>query len=179
MKMAGLFADAQEPAVTIYRLDAHEPVIDASARVAESASVIGQVVLAAGSRVGANAVLRGDNEPITIGRGSHVQAGVMLHADPGYPLTIGDDVTVEPHVMLHGCTVGDGAVVGEHTIALNGSVVGRACIVESGSLLTEGKVFPDRSRIAGRPAKVTGEVDDAEAEALLLRARGSAGPFAL
>lgn len=147
--------------MTIYRLDAHEPVIDASAHVAGSASVIGQVVLAAGSRIGAHAVLRGDNEPLTVGRDSHVQAGVMLHADPGYPLTIGDGVTVEPHVMLHGCTVGDGAVIGEHTIALNGAVVGRGCIVEPGSLLTEGKVFPDRSRIAGRPAKVTGEVGDA------------------
>ncbi|WP_432727765.1 gamma carbonic anhydrase family protein [Variovorax sp. W6] len=157
--------------MTIYRLDAHEPDIDASARVAESASVIGQVVLAPGSRIGAHSVLRGDNEPIKVGRGSHVQAGVMLHADPGYPLTIGADVTVEPHVMLHGCTVGDGAVIGEHTIALNGSVVGRGCIVESGSLLTEGKVFPDRSRIAGRPAKVVGEVDDAQAEAQLQRAR--------
>ncbi|RTQ33773.1 gamma carbonic anhydrase family protein [Variovorax sp. NFACC27] len=157
--------------MTIYRLDAHEPDIDASARVAESASVIGQVVLAPGSRIGAHSVLRGDNEPIKVGRGSHVQAGVMLHADPGYPLTIGADVTVEPHVMLHGCTVGDGAVIGEHTIALNGSVVGRGCVVESGSLLTEGKVFPDRSRIAGRPAKVVGEVDDAQAEAQLQRAR--------
>lgn len=157
--------------MTIYRLDAHEPDIDASARVAESASVIGQVVLAPGSRIGAHSVLRGDNEPIKVGRGSHVQAGVMLHADPGYPLTIGADVTVEPHVMLHGCTVGDGAVIGEHTIALNGSVVGRGCVVESGSLLTEGKVFPDRSRIAGRPAKVVGEVDDAQAEAQLRRAR--------
>jgi len=160
--------------VTIYRLDAHEPAIDASARVAESASVIGQVVLAAGSRIGAHSVLRGDNEPITVGRGSQVEAGVMLHADPGFPLTIGADVTVGPHVMLHGCTVGDGAAIGENTVALNGSVVGRGCIVEPGSLLTEGKVFPDRSRIAGRPAKVAGEVSDEEAQAQLRRAREAA-----
>jgi carbonic anhydrase/acetyltransferase-like protein (isoleucine patch superfamily) len=157
--------------VTLYRLDEHEPSIDASARVADTASVIGQVVLGARSSIGPRCVLRGDNEPITVGTGSHLEDGVMLHADPGFPMTIGADVTVERHVMLHGCTIGDGSVVGEDTVALNGAVVGRECIVATGALLTEGKVFPDRSLISGRPAKVTGQVDDAEAARLVQRAR--------
>jgi carbonic anhydrase/acetyltransferase-like protein (isoleucine patch superfamily) len=98
-------------------------------------------------------VIRGDTESITIGRGTNVQDNSVLHADPGVPLTIGDDVSIGHQVMLHGCTVGDGTLIGIQAVVLNGAKIGKNCLVGAGSLVTEGKEFPDGSLILGSPAK--------------------------
>lgn len=140
--------------MSIYALGEFAPQIDESAWVADSADVMGDVRLAADASVWFNAVLRGDNTTLTIGRGTNIQDGAILHSDHGFPLTIGDDVTVGHQVMLHGCTVGDGSLIGIQSVVLNGARIGRDCLVGAGSLVTEGKEFPDGSLIMGRPAKV-------------------------
>jgi len=140
--------------MALYRLRDHAPQVPASAYVAEDASLIGQVTLGENASVWFGAVARGDNEPIRIGSASNVQEGAVLHADPGYPLTIGANVTVGHQVMLHGCTIGDGSLIGIQSVVLNGARIGRHCLVGAGSLVTEGKSFPDGSLIVGRPARV-------------------------
>ena len=122
--------------------------------IAPSADVMGQVRLEPGASVWWGAVLRGDNEPITVGLNSNVQDGSVLHTDPGYPLNIGDNVTVGHLCMLHGCAVGDGSLIGIGSVILNGARIGRNCLVGAGSLITEGKEFPDGSMILGRPGRV-------------------------
>jgi carbonic anhydrase/acetyltransferase-like protein (isoleucine patch superfamily) len=107
-------------------------------------------------------VLRGDNDPISIGENSNIQDGSVLHTDDGVPLTIGRDVTVGHLVMLHGCTVGDGSLIGIGSIVLNRAVIGKNCIVGANTLIPEGKVFPDRVLIVGSPGKVVRELSDAE-----------------
>ena len=99
-------------------------------------------------------MLRGDGEPIRIGRGSNVQDGSVIHADPGFPTTLGENVTVGHLVMLHGCTIGDNSLIGIKAVVLNGAKIGRDCLVGAGALVTEGKEFPDGSLIVGSPAKV-------------------------
>ena len=148
----------------LYQLDEHVPQVADSAWVADGASVIGKVALEDDASVWFGAVLRGDTEWLRVGRGSNVQDGSVLHADPGYPLTLGEGVTVGHQVMLHGCTVGDGSLIGIQSVVLNGARIGKHCLVGAGSLVTEGKVFPDGSLIMGSPAKVvrqlTGEQID-------------------
>lgn len=144
--------------MSIYSLGEHVPQIDDSAWVADSADVIGDVQLAADANVWFNAVLRGDNTTLAIGRGTNIQDGAVLHSDYGFPLTLGEDVTVGHQVMLHGCTVGDGSLIGIQSVILNGAKIGRNCLVGAGSLVTEGKEFPDGSLIMGRPAKVVREL---------------------
>ena len=122
--------------------------------IAPNASVMGRVILKKNASVWWGATLRGDNEPITIGEGSNVQDGSVLHTDDGLPLTLGDNVTVGHLAMLHGCTVGDSTLIGIQAVVLNGARIGRHCIVGAGALVTEGKEFPDGSLILGRPAKV-------------------------
>ncbi len=139
--------------MTIYQLGADAPRIDASAFVADSASVIGKVHLAAQCSVWFGATLRGDNETITIGRGSNVQEGAVLHTDMGYPLSVGEGVTIGHQAMLHGCVVGDGALIGIQAVILNGARIGKGCLVGAGALVTEGKTFPDHTLIIGSPAK--------------------------
>jgi carbonic anhydrase/acetyltransferase-like protein (isoleucine patch superfamily) len=139
----------------IYCLDDHTPQIDPSAWIAETATIIGNVTLGPGVNVWFGAVLRGDNEPIVVGAGSNVQEGAVLHTDPGFPLTIGASVTVGHQAMLHGCTVGDGALIGIQAVVLNGAVIGRECLVGACALVTEGKVFDEGSMILGSPAKTT------------------------
>ncbi len=112
------------------------------------------------------AALRGDNEPIRIGEASNIQEGAVLHADPGFPLTIGAQVSVGHQAMLHGCTVGDGSLIGIQAIVLNGAVIGRNCLVGAGALVTERKSFPDRSLIVGAPAKLVRELTDEEVQGL-------------
>jgi carbonic anhydrase/acetyltransferase-like protein (isoleucine patch superfamily) len=136
----------------IYRLGDAVPQIDPTAWVADSATIIGQVTLGPGVSVWYGAVLRGDNEPIVIGARSNVQEGAVLHTDPGRPLTVGEDVTVGHMVMLHGCTVGDGSLIGIQAVLLNGATIGRGCLVGAGALVTEDKTFPDGSLILGTPA---------------------------
>jgi len=152
--------------MAIYQLDDHTPQRADSAWVAPSAEVIGKVVLAEDASIWFGAILRGDNEPLTVGRGSNVQDGSVLHSDPGYPLTLGADVTVGHQVMLHGCTVGDGSLVGIQSVVLNGAKIGRHCLVGAGSLVTEGKEFPDGSLIMGSPAKVVRQLTPEQIEGL-------------
>lgn len=146
--------------MTRYRLGNKTPDIDESAYVALEAVVIGDVRLAADTSVWACAVLRGDNEPIVVGERSNVQEGAVLHTDPGCPLTVGRDVTVGHQVMLHGCTIGDGSLIGIQSVVLNNAVIGRECLVGAGAVVTEGKVFPDRSLILGSPARVVRALTD-------------------
>ncbi len=161
--------------MTIYRLGAHTPEISETAFVAAEATLTGQVRLAERCSVWPGAVIRGDNEPIRIGAASNVQEGAVLHADPGYPLTVGDRVTVGHQAMLHGCTVGEGSLIGIQAVVLNGAVIGRHCLVGAGAIVTERKVFPDRSLILGAPAKVVRELTDAD----LANLERSAADYAL
>lgn len=139
--------------MAIYQLGDHTPDIAPTAWVADSAQVIGAVTLAENASVWFGAVLRGDTEHLTVGRNSNVQDGSVLHADNGFPLVIGDNVTVGHQVMLHGCTIGDGSLIGIQAVVLNGAKIGRNCLVGAGALVTEGKEFPDGSMILGSPAK--------------------------
>jgi carbonic anhydrase/acetyltransferase-like protein (isoleucine patch superfamily) len=145
--------------MAVYQLGEHTPKIHETAWIADSAEVIGRVEMAEGASVWFGAVVRGDVEDIRIGRNSNIQDNSVLHADSGIPLTIGDNVTVGHHVMLHGCTVGDGALIGIRSVVLNGARIGRNCIVGAGSVVTEGKSFPDGTLILGVPAKVVRELD--------------------
>jgi len=139
--------------MSIYQLDNAVPQVHPTAYVADSAQVIGSVVLAENTSVWFGAVLRGDTETMTVGKGSNIQDLSVLHADVGCPLTIGENVTVGHQVMLHGCTVGDGSLIGIGAVVLNNARIGKHCIVGAGALVTEGKEFPDGSMILGSPAK--------------------------
>ena len=151
----------------IYALDGMEPEIDPTAWVAPGAQVMGRVMLGAGASVWFGAVLRGDNEPITVGAGTNIQENSVLHTDWGFPLTIGANCTVGHRAMLHGCVIGEGTLIGMGAIVLNGAVIGRGCLIGAGSLITEGKVIPDRSLVMGAPGRVVRELD-AEAQARLM-----------
>jgi carbonic anhydrase/acetyltransferase-like protein (isoleucine patch superfamily) len=140
--------------MALYQLDEHAPQLAEGAWVADSAEVIGRVTLEADASVWFGTVLRGDTERLRVGRGSNIQDGSVCHADPGFPLEIGDDVTVGHQVMLHGCTIGDGSLIGIQSVVLNGAKIGKHCLVGAGALVTEGKEFPDGSLIVGAPAKV-------------------------
>jgi carbonic anhydrase/acetyltransferase-like protein (isoleucine patch superfamily) len=140
--------------MALYTLDGRLPRLHPTAWVADSAQLIGDVVLGEDSSVWFGAVLRGDNEPIVIGRRSNIQEGTVMHTDLGAPLTVGDGVTVGHQAMLHGCTIGDGSLIGIQAVVLNHARIGRGCLVGAGSLVTEGKAFPDGSLIMGSPAKV-------------------------
>lgn len=139
--------------MALYELDGVAPVIDASAWVADSAQVMGQVELGVDVSVWFGAVVRGDTDTIRIGQGSNIQDGSVLHADAGKPLTIGENVTVGHKVMLHGCTIGDGSLIGIGAVVLNGAKIGKGCIVGAGALVTEGREFADGSMVLGSPAK--------------------------
>jgi carbonic anhydrase/acetyltransferase-like protein (isoleucine patch superfamily) len=139
--------------MAIYQLGASAPSIAASAFVADNSAVIGKVTLGENASVWFGAVIRGDNDQITVGRNSNVQEGAVLHTDPGYRLTIEDDVTIGHQAMLHGCSIGQGTTVGMQAVVLNGARIGRNCLVGAGALVTEGKEFPDNSLILGVPAK--------------------------
>lgn len=158
----------------VYRLEARVPTVDEEAWVAPGATVVGDVRLAADTSVWFGAVIRADNEPIRIGRGSNIQENAVLHVDPGMPLTIGEDVTIGHQAMLHGCTVGDGSLIGIQAVVLNGAKIGRHCLVGAGALVTEGKSFPDGSLIIGTPAKVARSLSEAEIAGLKTSATGYA-----
>jgi carbonic anhydrase/acetyltransferase-like protein (isoleucine patch superfamily) len=145
--------------MALYELDGKTPQLAAGAWVADNAQVIGDVVMGENASVWFGAVVRGDVEKITIGRNSNVQDGSVLHADFGVPLVIGADVTIGHMVMLHGCAIGDGALIGIGAIVLNGARIGRNCVVGAGSVVTEGKEFPDNSLIVGSPAKAIRTLD--------------------
>jgi len=140
--------------MALYQLGDVTPDIADTAWVADSAQVIGNVTLSENASVWFGAILRGDTERITIGKNSNVQDGTVIHADPGYPATLADGVTVGHRVMLHGCTVGEGSLIGIGAVLLNGAKIGKHCLVGAGALVTEGKEFADGSMIIGSPAKV-------------------------
>ena len=146
--------------MAIYELDGKAPQLDAGAWVADSAQVIGNVKLGENASVWFGAVLRGDTETLTIGRNTNIQDLSVVHADHGAPTTLGESVTVGHQVMLHGCTIGDNSLIGIQAVVLNHAKIGRNCIVGAGSVVTEGKVFPDNSLIIGSPAKVVRTLDD-------------------
>ena len=154
--------------MAIYQLDGLAPQLGEGVWVADSAQVIGDVQLGHLASVWFGAVLRGDSAALVIGEGSNVQDLSVLHADRGVPLHIGQGVSVGHQAMLHGCTIGDHSLIGIQSVVLNHARIGRNCLVGAGSLVTEGKVFPDNVLIMGRPARVVRSLDE-EAIARLRR----------
>jgi carbonic anhydrase/acetyltransferase-like protein (isoleucine patch superfamily) len=146
----------------IYALDGISPVLPAAGRcwIAPGAHVIGRVELGEDVGIWFGATLRGDNELIRIGAGTNIQEGSMLHTDMGFPLTVGAGCTIGHHAILHGCTIGDGSLVGMGATVLNGVKIGRNCLVGANALVTEGKEFPDNSLIVGAPARAIRTLDD-------------------
>ena len=153
--------------MAVYELDKIAPRVPPSAWIADSAQVMGNVELGEDVSIWFGTVIRGDTETITIGRGSNIQDGSVLHADVGKPLLIGENVTVGHKVMLHGCTVGDGSLIGIGAIVLNGAKIGRGCLVGAGALVTEGREFPDGSMILGSPAKAVRQLSPEQLQGLL------------
>ena len=160
--------------MAIYELDGQAPEFpsDGNYFIADTATVIGKIRLLTGVSVWFGAVLRGDNEWIEIGENSNVQDNSTCHTDRGFPLTIGKNCTVGHNVILHGCTLEDGALVGMGSIVMNGARIGRGSIVGAGSVITEGKQFPEHSLIIGAPARVIRTLDPAQVVAM-----GSAAKF--
>jgi len=152
--------------MAIYALDGLTPQVADTAWVADNAQVIGEVTLAADSSVWFGATLRGDTATIHIGEGSNIQDGSVVHADHGMPVTVGRHVTVGHQVMLHGCTIGDGSLIGIAAVVLNGAKIGKHCLVGAGALVTEGKEFPDGSMILGSPARVVKVLSPEQIEGL-------------
>jgi carbonic anhydrase/acetyltransferase-like protein (isoleucine patch superfamily) len=140
--------------LAIYRLGELVPRLASGVWVADSAQIIGDVDLDDEANIWYGAVLRGDNERITIGARSNIQDASVLHTDPGMPLVVGADVTVGHQVMLHGCTIGDGCLIGMKAVIMNQARIGRGCLVGAGAIITERKEFPDGSLIVGAPARV-------------------------
>lgn len=152
----------------IYSLSGISPTLpeDGIAWLAPEAHVIGRVRLGRDVGIWFGAVLRGDAEDITIGDGSNIQDGAVLHADPGKPLVIGTGCTIGHRAIVHGCTLGDNVLVGMGATILNGAQIGSNSLIGANALITEGKTFPERSLIVGAPAKVVRQLSDAEVEAL-------------
>ena len=157
--------------MALYQLNAHCPEVADSAWVADNAHVMGAVKVAADASVWFGVTVRGDTETITIGEGSNIQDGSVMHADHGKPLTVGKHVTVGHMVMLHGCTIGDESLIGIGAVVLNGAKIGKNCLVGAGSLVTEGKEFPDGSMIMGSPAKVVRALTPEQIQGLRLSAQ--------
>lgn len=152
--------------MAIYALGSLRPQVDPSAWVADTATVVGDVVLGQDASVWFGSVLRGDSDRIVIGAQSNIQDQSVLHVDAGVPLTVGRGVTVGHRVTLHGCTVGDGALIGMGAIILNHARIGARCLVGAGALVTEGKEFPEGSLILGSPARVARRLTTGELERL-------------
>lgn len=143
-----------------FRLKQRAVVSKGNHFIAPGAAVIGSVELGIDTSVWFNVVIRGDNDQITIGEGSNVQDGSILHVDEGFPLSIGRRVTVGHKVMLHGCTIGDGSLIGMNAVILNGATIGRQCLIGANALVTEGMEVPDRSLVLGSPGKIVKALDD-------------------
>ena len=144
----------------IYEVNGKKPECHGDHWIAESADVIGNVVIGDQVSIWFNAVLRGDNDPISVGRDSNIQDGSVLHTDIGFPLTIGEGVTVGHKVMLHGCSIGKNSLIGINSVVLNGARVGKNCLVGANSLIPEGKEIPEGSLVMGSPAKVIRQLDE-------------------
>jgi len=151
----------------IYSLGAHTPTLGEHGFIAPDAAVIGQVVTGRDVSIWFNAVLRGDNELISIGDGCNIQDGSVLHVDPGVPLNIGNKVTIGHKAMIHGCTIGDGSLIGMNAVVLNNAVIGKNCLIGANALVTEKMQIPDRSLVLGSPAKIVKPVGDATIQMVL------------
>ena len=145
--------------------------------IADNATVIGSVIIYNDASIWFNAIVRGDNSPITIGEGTNIQDGAVLHTDAGIPLDIGKKVTVGHQVMLHGCTIGDNSLIGINAVILNHAKIGRNCIIGANCLITQGKEIPDNSMVLGSPGKVVREVTPEEIEELKHSAEHYVGNF--
>jgi carbonic anhydrase/acetyltransferase-like protein (isoleucine patch superfamily) len=158
--------------MAIYQLGDDISNIPDSAYVAAEATVIGKVTLGENVSVWPGVVMRGDNDSITIGNGSNVQDGAVMHTDRGFPLKVGDNVTIGHQATLHGCTIGDGSLVGIQAVVMNGAVIGKNCLVGAGALVPEGKTYGERKLILGAPAKVSRELTDEDIEKMHRAAPG-------
>ena len=156
----------------IYSLDGIAPTVAEGAWVAPDANLIGRVVLGPAASVWFGSTIRGDNEEIVVGAGSNVQENCVLHTDMGYPLTIGEDCTIGHKVMLHGCKIGDGSLIGMGATVLNGAKIGKGCLIGACALITEGKEIPDGSLVMGAPGRVVRALDADAIAALRLTAEG-------
>ena len=152
--------------MALYGMGGFEPQIGEGAWVAPSADLIGNVRLGPRASIWFGAVLRGDNTPLDLGEETNFQDGAIGHSDPGFPLTIGTNCTVGHNVILHGCTIEDGALIGMGSIVMNGARIGRNSIVGAGSVITEGKQFPERSLIIGAPARAIRTLEPEQVEAM-------------
>ena len=152
----------------LYALGDHVPTLpeNDACWIAPDAQVIGKVVIGEDVGIWFGAVLRGDNEPITLGARTNIQEGTVIHTDPGKPVTIGEGCTIGHRAIVHGCTIGDNSLIGMGATILNGAKIGRNCLVGANALVTEGKEFPDNSLIVGAPAKVVRSLDATAVEAL-------------
>ena len=154
--------------MNVYNLDDKKPQLPPEGEywVAPNATLVGEVILKPGASVWFGAVLRGDNDPITIGRDTNIQDGSVLHSDPGEPLTIGDGVTVGHMVMLHSCEIGDNTLIGIGAVVLGRARIGKNCLIGANTLITEGKVIPDGSLVMGQPGKVVRQREPGQIAAL-------------
>lgn len=150
----------------IYELDGKRPTLAEDSWVAPDANVVGNVTLEEGGSIWFGCTIRGDNEPIVIGKGSNVQESTVMHTDPGCPLTIGENCTIGHKAMLHGCTIGDNSLIGMGATVLNGARIGKNCLIGAGALITEGKEIPDGSLVMGSPGKVVRELTDTAIQGL-------------
>ena len=150
----------------IYRLGEHTPQMQEGVWIADTATVIGDVHLGRNVNLWFGAILRGDNDPITIGDNTNVQDAAVLHTDDGVPLDIGANVTIGHKAMLHGCTVGDYSLIGINAVVLNGARIGKNCIIGANALIPEGKDIPDGSLVMGSPGKVVRELNDGQKQML-------------
>lgn len=155
-----------------YSLQDRRVVMNGEYYIAPSASVIGSVVLGNNVSVWFNSVVRGDNDKITIGDGSQVQDGSVLHTDPGFPIDIGRNVSIGHLAMIHGCRIGDGSLIGINSIVLNGAKIGKNTLIGANTLITEGKVIPDGVLVIGSPGKVIRELSNEEIQGMLQNAQG-------
>ncbi|WP_444666052.1 gamma carbonic anhydrase family protein [Cereibacter changlensis] len=156
----------------IYALDGISPQIAEDTWVAPDANLIGKVMIETGASVWFGATLRGDNEEIRVGQGSNVQENCVLHTDMGFPLSIGENCTIGHKAMLHGCSIGEGSLIGMGATVLNGARIGRGCLIGAGALITEGKEIPDFSLVKGAPGKVVRDLSEEEIARLLRSAEG-------
>jgi carbonic anhydrase/acetyltransferase-like protein (isoleucine patch superfamily) len=156
--------------MAVYEFDHHQPAVADTAFIAPSAELIGRVTVSGQACVLFNAVLRGDTEEISVGEGSNIQDGVVVHADPGFPARIGSGVSVGHNATLHGCTVEDNSLIGMGATVLNGAVIGEGSLVAAGSVVLEGTVIPPRSLVAGIPAAVKRELRENEYEGVVQNA---------
>ena len=155
---------------TVLALEGASPRLDAGSFVASGARVIGAVTLAEGASVWYNAVLRADSDSISLGAGSNIQDNVSVHVDAGHPVMIGENVSVGHNAVVHGCTIGDGSLIGMGSVILSGAVIGEGCLIAGGAVVLEGSVIPPGSLVAGVPGKVRRELSDEERAGILRNA---------